>query len=236
MILMIDNYDSFAHNLARYIRQIGPTVKIVRNDQITIDEVMQLAPQAIVISPGPCTPDESGICLGLIREFAEKIPILGVCLGHQAICQSFGSEIRRVAPRHGRTSDVSHQGHALFRNIETPFVAGRYHSLMAEPDSIPNDLEVIATTAGDDESTEIVMAVAHRKWPTIGVQFHPESILTRCGYQLLANFLNIAGIETDNDRVNELTQQLISETADPASKSTDNVVQRRKQTLTPHPW
>ncbi len=191
MILLIDNYDSFAHNLARYLRQLGPEVLVVRNDALSTDEIAGLNPAAIVISPGPGTPDQSGVCLPLVRDLKSRFPILGVCLGHQAICQALGTRIERTFPVHGRSRMVQHTGHPLFNLMESPFRAGRYHSLIVDDSSLSADLEVIARTVDDG----IIMAVAHRQFPVFGVQFHPESILTEGGYRLLGNFLGLIGID-----------------------------------------
>jgi anthranilate synthase/aminodeoxychorismate synthase-like glutamine amidotransferase len=190
MILLIDNYDSFVHNLARYFRRLGCETLVVRNDAITIDEVRQMHPQAIVISPGPCTPNEAGIALELIRECATSFPILGICLGHQAIVQAFGGHIVVAhQPMHGRESDVTHSGSPMFRNVPSPFRAGRYHSLIVQRNRLPDCLEITART---DDYT--VMAVEHKSLPVVGLQFHPESVLTDQGYQILQNFLTLAGI------------------------------------------
>lgn len=213
MIVLIDNYDSFAHNLARYLRQLDQLVQVVRNDAISIADLKKQRPAAIVISPGPCTPDEAGICLSLVEHFESTIPMLGVCLGHQAICQALGGRIGRTRPVHGQASSIRHFGHPLFANIETPFVAGRYHSLIMQPETLPDRLEVLAT-CGDG----IAMSVGHRHDPVFGVQFHPESVLTSCGYQLLGNFLQLAGIEVDHTRVEQLSSDLKSQSA-PATKS-----------------
>lgn len=191
MILLIDNYDSFAHNLARYLRQLGQDVAVVRNDEMSVAEIRTMNPAAIVLSPGPCTPNEAGICLHVVEQLHSTIPMLGVCLGHQAICQAFGASVIRTAPVHGRASEVQHRGHSLFDGLESPFMAGRYHSLIAACDSLPADLEVIATSLTD----KIVMAISHRRFPVFGVQFHPESVLTSGGYRLLGNFLGLAGID-----------------------------------------
>lgn len=212
MILLIDNYDSFAHNLARYLRQLNTSVHVVRNDHITIDEVTALAPQAIVISPGPCTPDESGICLDLVRRFYQTTPILGVCLGHQTICQAMGGKIDRTPPRHGQASLIHHDDHPLFSKISSPFPAGRYHSLMMEPASVPDSLQVIAQTAEG-----LVMAVSHRQYPVYGVQFHPESILTPCGYRLLGNFLRLASMDSDEQRIESLSEDLATQSKEAPS-------------------
>jgi len=191
MILVIDNYDSFVHNLARYFRQLGCETVVQRNDAITIEMIRRLAPAAIVISPGPCAPDQAGCSLDVVREFCQSIPILGICLGHQAIVQALGGSIIEAhQPIHGRQSEVYHTGSIMFGEIKSPFPAGRYHSLVAQRTDLPSDLIVTATT--DDRT---IMAVEHKQWPLVGLQFHPESILTQCGYQLLINFLKLAKIE-----------------------------------------
>jgi len=192
MILVIDNYDSFVHNLARYFRQLGCQTRTIRNDEVDREVVNNLNPQAIVISPGPCSPDEAGYSVHCVSDFAEQIPILGVCLGHQAIVQAFGGRvIRSGQPMHGRSSTVQHAGGAFFENIPDSFNIGRYHSLIAEPKTLPDCLEV---TAKLDDGT--IMAVQHGSAPVVGVQFHPESILTEHGYRMLANFCAMAGIES----------------------------------------
>jgi anthranilate synthase/aminodeoxychorismate synthase-like glutamine amidotransferase len=191
MILLIDNFDSFVHNLARYLRRLGQETRVVRNTEIDAVGTMQLQPQAIVLSPGPCTPTEAGSSLQIVRELSGQIPILGVCLGHQTIGAAFGmAVVRAPEPIHGRTSQIRHNERGVFRGLANPLTVGRYHSLVVDPRSLPDDLEVTAQT--DDG---VVMAVAHRRLPVIGVQFHPESILTQGGYELLANFLQLAGIE-----------------------------------------
>jgi len=187
MLLMIDNYDSFTYNLVQYLQELGEDVRVFRNDQITLPQIEKLHPSKIVISPGPCTPNEAGISLELIRELASKVPILGVCLGHQAIGQVFGGKIVR-APRimHGKTSPIHHDSKTIFEGLSNPFEATRYHSLVIEPSSVPACLEVSARTAEGE-----IMAVRHRKYPVEGVQFHPESILTTEGKKLLKNFLTL---------------------------------------------
>jgi anthranilate synthase/aminodeoxychorismate synthase-like glutamine amidotransferase len=191
VILLIDNYDSFVHNLARYFQRLGAETRVVRNDAINIASIRDLKPQAIVLSPGPCTPAEAGCSLEVVREFAGSIPLLGVCLGHQAIGAAIGGQIIRAKqPMHGRTSVIKHSGAGLFENLPVPLTVGRYHSLVIDPQSLPSELEVTATTKDGT-----IMAIAHRTQPLYGVQFHPESILTEGGYQLLANFLRLAGIE-----------------------------------------
>jgi anthranilate synthase/aminodeoxychorismate synthase-like glutamine amidotransferase len=187
MLLLIDNYDSFTYNLAQYLGELGAEVRVERNDAITVDDVAELAPRRIVVSPGPCTPNEAGISLELIARLAGKIPILGVCLGHQAIGQAFGGRVVR-APRvmHGKTSPIEHDGAGLFAGIPSPMQATRYHSLVVEPASLPQSLAVTARTAEGE-----IMALAHRELPVWGVQFHPESILTVDGKRLLQNFLTM---------------------------------------------
>ena len=187
MILMIDNYDSFTYNLVQYLGELGEELRVYRNDQITISEIEELAPERIVISPGPGRPERAGICLELIRHFAGKIPILGVCLGHQAIASAFGGKIVRAKRlMHGKTSEIRHNGKGIFQGLKNPFLAVRYHSLAVEEASLPKDFEVSAR-AEDQE----IMAIQHKKYPLEGVQFHPESILTEEGKKLLANFLRL---------------------------------------------
>lgn len=188
MILIIDNYDSFVHNLARYFRQLGHETCVIRNDQPL--PTKSQSPRAIVISPGPGTPNDAGCSMEVVSKYGEVLPILGVCLGHQAVAQAFGGKIGRASePMHGRSSEVFHNGDELFRDIPSPLIAGRYHSLVAEKASLPQSLNVIAET---EEGT--IMAVRHCELPIFGVQFHPESILTPFGYVLLRNFLDLAGI------------------------------------------
>ncbi len=185
MILMIDNYDSFTYNLVQYLGELGREVKVVRNDRITCGEIDELRPEAIVISPGPCSPDEAGISLAVIARFAGRVPILGVCLGHQAIGQAFGGLVVRAARlMHGKTSPIRHDGRTLFRGLPSPFTAARYHSLIIDPGSLPDCLEITAWT-GEGE----IMGLRHRLYRVEGVQFHPESILTEHGHSLLRNFL-----------------------------------------------
>jgi anthranilate synthase/aminodeoxychorismate synthase-like glutamine amidotransferase len=185
-VLLIDNYDSFAHNLARYLRELGRSVEVQRNDSRSLAEIERLAPSHIVVSPGPCTPDLAGISLDVVRRFAGEIPILGVCLGHQCIGQVFGGRVVRAERvMHGKTSLVSHGGHGLFAGIRSPFRVTRYHSLVVERQTLPASLEV---TAESDDG--VIMALAHREKPIVGVQFHPEAVLTEHGYDLLRNFLD----------------------------------------------
>ena len=187
MILVIDNYDSFTYNLVQYLGELGANLKVARNDQIAIEEIEKLAPERIVLSPGPCTPDDAGITLDVVRRFAGHVPMLGVCLGHQAIGQAFGGKVG-PAPylMHGKTSQILHDGRAIFAGIDNPFTATRYHSLIVDRASVPPDLEITATT-----SDGLVMGLRHRKFVCEGVQFHPESIMTGAGKQLLKNFLNL---------------------------------------------
>jgi anthranilate synthase component 2 len=187
MIILIDNYDSFTFNLFHYLGGLGAKVVIHRNDKITVGEVMKATPEAIVVSPGPGTPDDAGICLDLIANAAPTIPILGVCLGHQAIGQAFGGKIVRATPRHGKLSEIRHNGTGVFRGINGPLQATRYHSLVVERASVPKILAVNADT--DDR---LVMGLAHEKLPVHGVQFHPESIASEHGHLMLKNFLDIA--------------------------------------------
>lgn len=186
MILMIDNYDSFTYNLVQYLGELGQDVRVVRNDQISLDEVERLAPERIVISPGPCTPNEAGISLDLVIRFGERIPILGVCLGHQSIGQAFGGRVvraRRVM--HGKTSAIQHEGVGVFQGLPQAFMATRYHSLVVAQEDLPECLEITALSADDGE----IMGLRHRWWPVEGVQFHPESILSEHGHALLENFI-----------------------------------------------
>ncbi len=193
MILVIDNYDSFVHNLARYLRQLGQETLVRRNDALGLAEVRRLRPQAIVLSPGPCTPNESGICQEIVRSMGPSVPVLGVCLGHQAIVAALGGKIVRAArPLHGQASPVRHTGQEIFETVPSPFQVGRYHSLVAQRASLPACLQVDAEAEDDGE----IMAVSHQQWPVVGVQFHPESVLTEHGYLLLANFLRMAGVVT----------------------------------------
>jgi anthranilate synthase component 2 len=188
MIILIDNYDSFAFNLVHYLGELGAKVDVHRNDKVTPNAVIAAEPDAIVLSPGPCTPNEAGICLHLIATASPHIPILGVCLGHQAIGQAFGGKVVRAPlPVHGKLSEIKHRGASVFRGINAPFKATRYHSLVVERETMPAELDVTAET--DDH---LVMGVAHRRLPVHGVQFHPESIASEHGHLLLKNFLDIA--------------------------------------------
>jgi anthranilate synthase/aminodeoxychorismate synthase-like glutamine amidotransferase len=187
-VLLVDNYDSFTYNLAQYLGELGATVTVERNDAISVDQIQQRSPDAIVISPGPCTPNEAGISMDVIRELAGAIPILGVCLGHQSIGQVFGGRIVRASRvMHGKVSKIFHDEKGLFEGVENPFIATRYHSLVIAPESLPDCLEVTAKTWEDE-----IMGVRHKELRVEGVQFHPESIMTTAGKALLANFLKMA--------------------------------------------
>lgn len=189
-VLMIDNYDSFTWNLVQYLQELGAEVRVERNDALGIDDVRAMAPQRIVISPGPGTPDSAGISLQLIEQLGPSIPVLGVCLGHQAIGQVYGGKVGRAGQiMHGKTSPVRHRGQGVFADLPDAYTVTRYHSLVVERDSIPDGLEVTAWTENDDGSVEEVMGLRHRVHPVQGVQFHPESILTGHGHALLKNFL-----------------------------------------------
>jgi anthranilate synthase/aminodeoxychorismate synthase-like glutamine amidotransferase len=187
MILVLDNYDSFTYNLVQYLGELGAKLEVRRNDQVSVDEVEELAPERVVISPGPCTPKEAGISVALIRRLAGKIPILGVCLGHQSIGEAFGGNVIR-APylMHGKTSTIHHDGKTIFGGLPQDFTATRYHSLIVERDSLPAELEISAQT-----NDGLIMGLRHKQHPVEGVQFHPESILTDTGKNLLRNFLNL---------------------------------------------
>jgi anthranilate synthase component 2 len=190
MILVIDNYDSFTYNLVHYLNELGAETLVRRNDALTAAEAMALKPQGVLLSPGPCTPNEAGICLALLAEAPADLPILGVCLGHQSIGQAFGGQVVRAkALMHGKTSQIHHTGQGVFAGLKNPFTATRYHSLSVPRETLPADLEVTAWT--DDGE---VMGLQHRTRPVHGVQFHPESIATECGHDLLANFLRLAGV------------------------------------------
>ena len=185
MLLMIDNYDSFTYNLVQYLGELGERVTVYRNDQITLNDVDALAPSHVVISPGPCTPNEAGISVDLVREYGASIPILGVCLGHQSIAQAYGGNIVRAPTlMHGKTSMIEHQGEGIFNELPSPFQATRYHSLVVDESTLP---ECFMVTARADDGQ--IMGIAHREDPVVGVQFHPESILTQYGHKMLHNFL-----------------------------------------------
>ena len=190
MLLMIDNYDSFTYNLVQYLQSLGAEVKVVRNDAITVDEIAKLAPERIVISPGPCTPNEAGVSLEIIERLGANTPILGVCLGHQSIGQAYGGHVIRAGRiMHGKTSRIRHEGKGVFAGLPDAYEATRYHSLVVERSSLPDALEVTAWTENEDGSFEEIMGLRHREYPVEGVQFHPESILTEHGHALLKNFL-----------------------------------------------
>jgi len=190
MILMVDNYDSFTYNVVQYLAELNADVRVHRNDQITIAEIEQLAPEKIVISPGPCTPNEAGISVEAIKHFAGKIPILGICLGHQSIGQAFGGEIIRAKQvMHGKTSMIHHNNSGVFANLSNPYEATRYHSLVINQNALPDCLDITAWTQNDDGSLDEIMGVRHKELAVEGVQFHPESILTQHGHDLLNNFL-----------------------------------------------
>lgn len=194
MLLMIDNYDSFTYNLVQYLGELGADVHVIRNDQISISEIEQLGPSHLVISPGPCTPHEAGISVAAIKHFAGKTPILGVCLGHQSIGQAFGGKIVHAKNiMHGKTSMIHHEDLGVFRGLDDPFEATRYHSLVIDKDLIPDCLEVTAWSKNGNGETDEIMGVRHREFQVEGVQFHPESILTQHGHALLKNFLEYGG-------------------------------------------
>jgi len=191
MLLMIDNYDSFTYNVVQYLGELGADVRVYRNDAITLSEIEEMAPQQIVISPGPCTPNEAGVSIAVIEKFAGKIPLLGICLGHQSIGQAFGGKIVRANKvMHGKLSDMYHAGQGVFANLDSPFSATRYHSLVIEKESLPDCLEVTAWTQTETGEIDEIMGVRHKTLPIEGVQFHPESILSEHGHQLLKNFLD----------------------------------------------
>jgi anthranilate synthase/aminodeoxychorismate synthase-like glutamine amidotransferase len=189
MILVLDNYDSFTYNLVQYLSELGAEVEVRRNDQVSVADVAAMRPEKIVISPGPCTPREAGISIELIRELAGKVPILGVCLGHQAIGAAFGGKVIRAKNlMHGKTSQIEHDGRTVFSGLPSPMTATRYHSLIVEEKSLPKELEISARTT-DRDGTSVIMGLRHKRLPVEGVQFHPESILTEQGKALIANFL-----------------------------------------------
>ncbi|HCT25792.1 MAG TPA: anthranilate/aminodeoxychorismate synthase component II [Stenotrophomonas sp.] len=190
MLLMIDNYDSFTYNLVQYFGELGEEVLTIRNDEITLDDIKKLNPARICLSPGPCSPKEAGICVDLLKEFSGKLPILGVCLGHQGIGQVYGGTVIRAGNiMHGKTSPIRHEGKGVFAGLPDRYQATRYHSLVVDKNSLPDVLEVTAWTENDDGSIEEIMGLRHRQFPVEGVQFHPESILTEHGHALLRNFL-----------------------------------------------
>lgn len=191
MVFVLDNYDSFTYNLVQYLGELGAEVVVRRNDQVTVPEVGAMHPERILLSPGPCTPQDAGISIDLVRHFAGKVPVLGVCLGHQAIGAAFGGEIVR-APKlmHGKTSEVQHDGRTIFKGLRSPMTATRYHSLIVQEKGLPKDLEISAY-ATENGSSRVIMGLRHKQFPVEGVQFHPESVLTREGKKLIENFLRI---------------------------------------------
>jgi anthranilate synthase/aminodeoxychorismate synthase-like glutamine amidotransferase len=191
MVFVLDNYDSFTYNLVQYLGELGAEVEVRRNDQVSVSEVEAMGPERILLSPGPCTPQEAGISIDLVRHFAGKVPVLGVCLGHQAIGAAFGGEVVR-APKlmHGKTSQVQHDGRTIFRGLPSPMTATRYHSLIVQEKGLPKDLEISAYTA-ENGGTRVIMGLRHKHFPVEGVQFHPESVLTGEGQKLIANFLRM---------------------------------------------
>ncbi len=193
MLLMIDNYDSFTYNLVQYLQELGEDVKVVRNDELSVAQIDALRPARIVISPGPCTPDQAGISLALVESLSARIPTLGVCLGHQSIGQAFGGKvIRAKSIMHGKTSMIHHQAQGVFANLPVPYQATRYHSLVVDQSCLPDCLEVTAWSQNADGSREEIMGLQHKELPIHGVQFHPESILTQHGHALLKNFLDLS--------------------------------------------
>lgn len=194
MLLVLDNYDSFTYNLVQYAGELGAEPVVYRNDELTVEEALALRPEAILISPGPCTPREAGISVALVRSAAGRVPLLGVCLGHQAIGEAFGGQVVRAGRlMHGKTTQVAHTGHPLFQGIASPVEVMRYHSLVVSPDRLPDELETVAWSSDRPRGQEI-MALCHRTLPVYGVQFHPESVATLEGKRLLANFLSLAGM------------------------------------------
>lgn len=202
MLLMIDNYDSFTYNVVQYLGELGAEVKVVRNDELSLADIEALKPERIVISPGPCTPNEAGVSLEVIRRFAGELPILGVCLGHQSIGQAFGGEVVRARQvMHGKTSPVHHRDQGVFAGLNNPLTVTRYHSLVVRHESLPECLEITAWTQRDDGGLDEIMGLRHRALNVEGVQFHPESILTEQGHELLANFLRQQGGRRDAGEV-----------------------------------
>jgi len=192
MLLMIDNYDSFTYNVVQYLSELGADVHVVRNDEIAVGDIEALSPERIVISPGPCTPNEAGISLDVIKQYSGKLPLLGICLGHQSIAQAFGGNVVRAKQvMHGKTSLIHHINDGVFKSLPKPYTATRYHSLVVEQTSLPDCLEVTAWTETEDGKVDEIMGIRHRELAVEGVQFHPESILTEHGHELLQNFLNV---------------------------------------------
>ncbi len=191
MIFVLDNYDSFTYNLVQYLGELGAEIEVRRNDQVSVEEIEAMRPERILVSPGPCTPSDAGISIGVIRHFAGKVPVLGVCLGHQAIGEAFGGTVVRAKNlMHGKTSEVEHDGKTIFQGVRSPMTATRYHSLIVRESDLPKDLEVSARTK-DYDGNPVIMGLRHKKFPVEGVQFHPESVLTRDGKQLIKNFLEL---------------------------------------------
>lgn len=216
MILLIDNYDSFVFNLARYFERLGQETRVVRNDAIDVAEIRQLRPAAVVLSPGPCTPNEAGCSLDVVRELHTELPILGICLGHQTIAAAFGGQVVRAPePIHGRPWKIEHQGQGVFAGLASPLTAARYHSLVVEDASLPAMLEVTARTPEG-----VVMGLAHRQYPVIGWQFHPESVLTESGYALLAAFLRLAGLPVADEIPNLSSERLTVRSVEPPALTT----------------
>ncbi len=202
MILLIDNYDSFVFNLARYVEELGCETQVVRNDAITVDEIERMSPGAILLSPGPCGPRESGICPEVVRRLGPSLPMLGVCLGHQVMADALGGlVVRSETPVHGQASAIRHAGTGLFAGLPNPLTVGRYHSLVCDPGTLPQDLEVTSRTADD-----VVMSFQHQRWPMFGVQFHPESVMTDGGHRMLANFLSAAGFSPRLPAIGDLPE------------------------------
>ena len=198
MILMIDNYDSFTYNVVQYLAELGADIKVIRNDDLTVPEIEALSPEKIVISPGPCTPNEAGVSVEVIKTFAGRLPILGICLGHQSIGQAFGGRVvRAIKVMHGKISSIYHRGEGVFSGLSQPFDATRYHSLVIDKESLPECLEVTAWTETDGGDMDAIMGVRHREMDIEGVQFHPESILTQHGHDLLRNFLERSSVEAE---------------------------------------
>lgn len=192
MLLMIDNYDSFTYNVVQYLAELKADVKVIRNDELTVDEIEALKPERIVVSPGPCTPNEAGVSIAVIERFKGRVPILGICLGHQSIGQAFGGQIVRARQvMHGKVSNIHHEGKGVFSGLSIPFAATRYHSLVIDKDTLPAELEVTAWTQLDDGSIDEIMGVRHKELLVEGVQFHPESIMSEHGHKLLQNFLDL---------------------------------------------
>ena len=218
MILLIDNYDSFVHNLARYFQRLGQQTVVVRNDAMTIDEIRELKPTVIVLSPGPCVPETAGISLEVVIALSGEFPILGICLGHQAIGQAFGGDVILAAePVHGRTSCLQHDGRGVFANVPQGFTACRYHSLVLDPVTLPDSLEVTAQLAD-----ETLMAIRHREYCVVGLQFHPESVLTNNGYLLLANFLKMAGVDVPHNNLTVDNERHLA--VDQTTDETDRII------------